>query len=241
MSLPINKKISKYYTKYQAESYESQRNNPIWLLEIETFNKIKKRFVAKFNRQIDILDIPVGTGRWIPHLHNIASKYVGVDASQYMLDQAVLKLENCPDEFKENVELINSSIINLPLHNSKTFDLIISTRFLPHFSISEIKNIMSVLRTYSKTDLLVMTRVTDKRSSILFEIFNLIIKSPLRAIRRYLKSGRLSYIKLDSDYNNIFNETGFHVVKKNLVFEDRHSRFEYWELTLNNEAKVNKK
>jgi len=233
MNLSINKKLSKYYNRKQAESYEAQRNNPIWISEIKVFNKIKIKIMKKYNQRINILDVPVGTGRWIPHIHDISSKYVGVDVSQNMLDQAASKLKNCPNNFKENVKLINSSIMKLPLHKSEAFDLIISTRFLPHFSIFEIKNIMNVLKSHAKSDLLVMVRVADKKSSIFLEILNLLIKSPFGAIKRYLKTGRLTYTKLDTVYDNIFNETGFLVVKKNLVFKDKHSRFEYWELTSN--------
>ena len=234
MNKILNKKISKYYNKDQAEQYEVSRNNPIWLAEIEVFHKIKENIMAKYKRKIEILDVPTGTGRWIPHIQDITSKYLGVDVSKNMLDQAELKLKNCNNDFKKNTQLIKSSVAKLPLHYSGSFDLIISTRFLPHFSIYEIKNIMNIFRSYSKKDILIMVRVADKKISILFEIFELLFKSPLRAIKRYLKTGRLSYTKLDSAYENIFRETGFNVIKKNLVSEDKYSRFEYWELIIKN-------
>ena len=240
MNQIFNKKISKYYNKNQAEQYEGRRNNPTWLAEIEIFHKIKKKIATKYNRKIKILDVPAGTGRWITEIQDIASNYLGVDVSKNMLDQAELKLKDCSNEFKKNVKLINSSVAELPLHYSGSFDLIISTRFLPHFSIHEIKNIMNILRSYSKEDLLIMVRVTDRKISILFEIFELVLKSPFGAIKRYLKTGRLSYTKLDSAYENIFRETGFNVIKKNLVSEDKYSKFEYWELTIKNTNKISK-
>ena len=64
-------------------------------------------------------------------------------------------------------------------------------------------------------------------------IFDLIINSPIGAIKRYRKSGRLSYTRLDSDYNKVILESGFCIVKKNLVAKDRYNRYEYWELTTN--------
>lgn len=227
-----NKKITKFYDKNQAEQYEVNRKNQIWLAEIEVFNKIKENIIAKYNRKIEILDLPIGTGRWIPHIEKITSKYLGVDVSENMLDQAKLKLADCNDDFKKNTQLINSSVSKLPLHYSGSFDWVLSTRFLPHFSIYEIKNIMNIFRSYSKKDLLIMVRVTDKKINFFFEIFEFLLKSPLRAIKRYLKTGRLSYTKLDSEYENVFIEENFNVVKKNLVFKDKYSRFEYWELTI---------
>ena len=233
MELFLNIKISKYYNQKQAEEYEARRNNPTWHAENEVFNEIKDRIAAKYNQYMDILDVGAGTGRWIPNLYNVASKYVGTDISKNMLNQAKLKLEHCPKEFKKNVRLINSSIEQLPLHVTGQFDFIIMTRFLSHFSIDEIKNIMKIIRNYTKSDLVVSLRVADKKSSILSEIFDLIIKSPIGAIKRYRKSGRLSYTRLDSDYHNVILECGFRIIKKNLVVHDKYNRYEYWELTPN--------
>jgi ubiquinone/menaquinone biosynthesis C-methylase UbiE len=227
----LNIKISKYYNKKQAENYETSRNNPTWHAESKIFNEIKNRIKSKHNKYMDILDVGVGTGRWIPDLYNVASKYVGTDISKNMLDQARLKLEQCPNEFQKNVNLINSSIEQLPLHVTGRFDLIIMTRFLSHFSIAEIKNILKIIHKYSKSDLVVSFRVADKKLSILSEIVDLIIKSPIGAIKRFRKSGRLSYARLDTDYENIILECGFSIVRKNLVVNDKYNRYEYWELT----------
>ena len=124
---------------------------------------------------------------------------MGVDISPNMLEETKLKLKTCTSEFKKNSKLINSSVSQLPLNYQGKFDLIISTRFLTHFSISEVINIMKVLRNYSRSNLIIMVRVSDNKLNIFFEILNLVLKSPLRAIKRYLKSGRLSYSKVYSD------------------------------------------
>jgi len=229
----VNTKISKYYDKKQAEDYEIRRNNPIWHAEGEVFNKIKKKIAPKYNQLMKVLDVGAGTGRWIPYLHDVSSEYIGTDISENMLNQAELKLELCPKEFRKSVHLINSSVEQLPLHVNGKFDFIIMTRFLSHFSINEIKNILNIIRKYSKGDLVVSVRVADKSSDIFSEIFDLIINSPIGAIKRYRKSGRLSYTRLDSDYNKVILESGFCIVKKNLVAKDRYNRYEYWELTTN--------
>ena len=228
----MNSKISKYYDKKQAEDYEIRRNNPIWHAESEVFEKIKKKISPKYNYSMKVLDVGAGTGRWIPNLHDVSSKYIGTDISENMLNQAKLKLELCPREFREKVKFVNSSIEQLSLHINEKFDLIIMTRFLSHFSINEIKNIMNIIRDYSKGDIVVSVRVADKTSDIFFEILDLILSSPIGAIKRYSKSGRLSYSRLDSVYNKIISECGFRILKKNLVDEDKYNRYEYWELTL---------
>jgi len=229
----VNIKISKYYNKKKSEIYESSRNNQIWLNENDIFLQIKNKLAIKFNRKIKVLDVPVGTGRWIPYIDDFASEYVGVDISQNMLDQAAIKLKNCPQVFQKNAKLIKSSVMQLPIDTNGYYDWVISTRFLPHFSTLEVKEIMKKLKYFAKADLLIMVRVTDKQSNIKFEILNLILKSPFRAVKRYLKSGRLTYTKLDSEYNRILKEMNFKIIKKNLVLKEKYSRFEYWEIKSN--------
>jgi SAM-dependent methyltransferase len=227
----LNTKISKYYDQKQAEDYEERRNNPTWHAESDVFNEIIDRIVSKNNNSLKVLDVGVGTGRWIPNLYNVSSEYIGTDISKNMLDQAKLKLNRCPKKFIESAKLIESSVEQLPLNVSGKFNLIIMTRFLSHFSISEIKNIMNIIRNYSNGDLVVSFRVADKRLSIFSEIFDLLIKSPIGAIKRYRKSGRLTYTRLDLDYHNAIINSGFRIVRKNLVIKDKYNRYEYWELT----------
>ena len=226
----MNYKLSKYYDKFQSQDYESRRNNSVWKSEIEIFHQIKHRLAAKYDGEINILDVPVGTGRWIPYLDDIACRYVGVDISENMLEQAEEKLKDFPAEVKKRFELIASSVEELPNNVDGTFELILSTRFLPHFSLSEGRQIMNVFRCYSKGDLIIMVRVADNWFSIFMEIFDFIIRSPIGGIKRYFKAGRLSYTKLDSDYEDMFMQSGFHIVRKNLVYQYKRSRFEYWEL-----------
>ncbi len=228
----MNKKISKYYDQKQASEYEARRNNLVWHAESEVFDKIKDRIASKYDNSMEVLDVGAGTGRWIPHLHKVSSKYVGTDISENMLDQAKLKLEICPEEFKNKVKLIVSSVNKMSQNVSGKYDLIIMTRFLSHFSINEIRNILNIVKNFSKGDLIVSVRVADKTINLLSEILDLILRSPIGAIKRFRKSGRLTYARLDTDYNAVIAESGFRVTKKNLVTEEKYNRYEYWELTL---------
>ena len=226
----MNIKISKYYNKRQAEEYEVRRNKPIWRAETDFFKLLIKEISVKFGGKLGFLDVPVGTGRWIPLIQNIATKYVGVDVSTFMINQAQQKLKECSNEFSKSSRFINTSIEKLPLSLNEKFEVIIMTKFLPHFSIDEIKNIMNILINYLEGELIISLRITSKRSNIFFEILELIIKSPIGAIKRYFKCGKLTYTKIENDYNLVFRETGFKIVKKNLVFTDKYSRYEYWVL-----------
>ena len=162
----MNTKISKYYDKKQAEEYETRRGKTqAWHVESEVFNEIKNRIATKYNNNMDVLDVGAGTGRWMLDLNDVASKYVVTDISENMLVYAKERLNYCSEEFKKNTQIIASSVEQLPLHVNGKFDLIIMTRFLSFFSITEIKNIMKIIRNYTKGDVVISLRVTDKKKN----------------------------------------------------------------------------
>ena len=131
----MNTKVSKYFDQKQAEEYEARRGKTqAWHAEIEVFNEIKNRIAAKYNKNMDVLDVGAGTGRWMLDLNDVASKYVVTDISENMLVQAKQKLKSCSEEFKKNTQIIKSSVEQLPLHVNGKFDFIIMTRFLSYFS-----------------------------------------------------------------------------------------------------------
>ena len=85
----------------------------------------------------------------------ITSKYVGVDVSENMINQAQQKLKECSEQFNKSSKLINTSIEKLPLILNEKFEVIIMTRFLSHFSIDEIKSMMSILNNYLQGELII--------------------------------------------------------------------------------------
>ena len=62
-------------------------------LKLIFLKKLIKRNYSKSSRTLSLLDVPVGTGRWIPLIEKITSKYVGVDVSENMINQAQQKLK----------------------------------------------------------------------------------------------------------------------------------------------------
>jgi len=61
------------------------------------------------------------------------------------------------------------------------------------------------------------------------------IKVIMIIMRKFLKgdcliSVRIADTKFDIDYHKIFEELGYHVVEKNLVYKNKYSRYEYWVL-----------
>ena len=60
----MNTKVSKYFDQKQAEEYEARREKTqAWHAEIEVFNEIKNRIAAKYNKNMDVLDVGADKGR----------------------------------------------------------------------------------------------------------------------------------------------------------------------------------
>src|SRR5271157_3951015 len=71
------------YGSQEAENYEIERmKEPLWFEE--------ELFISEYfsqNSPDKVLDIPVGTGRFIPNYRNV-TQVIGIDISENMLNQA---------------------------------------------------------------------------------------------------------------------------------------------------------
>jgi ubiquinone/menaquinone biosynthesis C-methylase UbiE len=145
----VNKKIGKFYTPFQAQTYEIQRKNPIWEAEEVVYEKVIQRVHNEYSeKNLSILDLPVGTGRWIPFANSYCSRYVGIDISENMLSEARKKISRMGNVDGSKYSLYNSSYAAVAELNLGKFDLVVSTRFLPHFHIAEIQDILNVLTSH---------------------------------------------------------------------------------------------
>jgi len=106
-----------------AEGYDDHRKGR------EVFNweqEIIGVLLADLPAGAEILDVPVGTGRFIPVYRAGGFKVVGLDSSADMLAQAELLLDGATD----GVTLIEGSATKLPFPD-RSFDALVCFRFLP--------------------------------------------------------------------------------------------------------------
>lgn len=99
--------------------YEDNDYYEIFSIAEDGENKVANYLKALVNNKV-VLDAGCGTGKFLPILESISTKYIGVDLSSNQLEKAKAKSK------KENSLFLNSSLVNIPLEDNSV-DLIIST------------------------------------------------------------------------------------------------------------------
>lgn len=108
------------YSANEADSYESDREvEPLWHIE----NAYIRDLVLRF-KNASILDVPVGTGRFLEFYGD--NKVSGVDLSESMLAKAE---ERAKARRMDQVSLLRGSVTELPFSDA-AFDLVICWRLL---------------------------------------------------------------------------------------------------------------
>jgi SAM-dependent methyltransferase len=221
-------KIEKYYDTGNAKCYEEKRIGALWTAENKAFKKMYNIVLSAYDSDISglrILDLPVGTGRWIPFLTPDVELYTGIDISPYMLKEAQSKIKDGSTfnaifenyEWKEYLPTVKGQ-----------YDLIISTRFFAHFSASDTRRMVKMFYDATNGYLITQVRVCDNFFTYYLEILLGIIKHPVRIFKRWKKSGRLTTSHPRSVYLNGLLEAGFQLKDVEVLKRDFLSSFEYW-------------
>ena len=225
----MSKRIAEYYDPIQASEYELRRNDSVWQSEIESFRSLLDFVREKLKKEsLTIFDLPCGTGRWIPFVDRYIKQYMGVDVSVNMLNEAKKKILSLDQSRSSCYQLLTSSYHDLLEHSGERYDLVICTRFLPHFDMPEVDEILEVLRKKTDGYAILMVRTAETSWQLLVENILFIANNPLRAIKRWRKSGRISNSKRRSCYSGAIKKAGFSLVEQRCVHRYRHSTFEYW-------------
>jgi SAM-dependent methyltransferase len=221
-------KIEKYYNTDQAKNYEERRAGALWLAENKAFEKMYNTVLYTYDSDglmLKILDLPVGTGRWIPFLTSNVKSYVGVDISPYMLEEAQNKIK---DDNNFDVDFKNYEWENYLPTVKRQYDLIISTRFFAHFSANDTKKMIKMFSDVTNGYLITQVRACDNHFKYYLEILLGVIKHPVGMFKRWKKSGRLTTSHPRSVYMNGLKEAGFSLKDVEVLQKDFLSDFEYW-------------
>lgn len=110
-----------YYGE-QAESYlERRRDQPSWQAE----QAVMQDLLGRLPDGLSVLDVPFGTGRFVPYYHEKRMKVFGLDASADMIGAARRVL----GEAFESCEIRTGDARALP-YADDSFDVVVSFRFL---------------------------------------------------------------------------------------------------------------
>jgi len=124
-----NKPISDWYYGNHAARYESMRTkNPLWQKENEA--------VASLVQRGPVLDVPIGTGRYIPIYQEKGLAFTGMDISPDMIAEASKRAK-----FPYKI----SSITSIPFDNHQ-FGTVVCTRMMNWLDCADMQKAVSELR-----------------------------------------------------------------------------------------------
>ena len=124
MNMQVTKlrpKGDRYYDNV-ALRYERKRKKQEWW-HVE--QKEMESLLDLLPKGLKVVDIPFGTGRFVPFYAERGYKISGLDASDHMLNAAKEAL----GELYDQCDCVTGSAAKLP-YKDKEFDLVVSTRFL---------------------------------------------------------------------------------------------------------------
>lgn len=110
-----------YYNK-RAQNYDKRRTKQEWW-HVE--QQEMKSLLEGLPRDLKVVDIPFGTGRFVPYYAKFGYSIFGLDASNHMIDAAKDSLGKLFDGCTTSV----GDAGELPFADGE-FDLLVSTRFL---------------------------------------------------------------------------------------------------------------
>jgi len=131
-----------FYRGSVADDYEQRRSSsPVWHKEDEILESMLTK--VRSTGPTYVLDVPIGTGRFIPLFDKLGYQLIGFDISDEMLGQA--------DSHSSSERLLAvADIRQLPLRNQET-DIVVCIRFTHLVSRSTLKAAVSELSRVVRT------------------------------------------------------------------------------------------
>lgn len=119
---PKKVKGDSYYGRTASDYQKRRKKQELWKLE----QKAMQELLNGLPDELKVVDIPFGTGRFVPYYIDHKYDIYGLDASNEMLKQAKVELG---DEAYSKCKLQVGFSNELP-YKDKEFDLLVSCRFL---------------------------------------------------------------------------------------------------------------
>ena len=182
-----------------AKNYELTRIKQDWWHDE---SRILSEFLKLLPKGISVLDVPIGTARFLPLYHENQMTVSGLDVSRDMLSEA----KRLRGDLLENCKIDTGDARNLPYANN-SFDVIVCFRFLGgHVTFKDAKKVISEFcRVSSKYLILELTAVSEGGDSE-FVLQNLPEDQPI--------SGRLS----EMERIDLFKTFGLRIIARESAY-----------------------
>jgi len=182
------------YYKDTARKYEEKRKKQAWWhVEQEQMSQL----LDQLPDRMSVVDIPFGTGRFVPMYHKKKFQIAGLDASGDMISSA----KNILGSDFDGIDARVGDAASLPFKD-KEFDLLVSTRFLRDIVVFSVAK--EILREFARiTKKYAIIQLGHNRTTGFVPDEN----SPM--------GGWLS----ENELTKLLNGYGFEVMEKRLVLE----------------------
>ncbi len=197
-------KLKQKYKGKVAENYESKRiHDPKWERENNIINFILKRISE--GKKLNILDIPVGTGRFFEIYKDLNLNVTGADVSEDMLRQAEKKAKKLT--FPVQLKIRDITHINL-LEN--TYDIVLCIRLLNWLDKKSLKSALKELTRVSKKHVIIGIRTYNKKMKIRNHLLSL-----KREIGSWLRGS--TKIHKEKDLLKLLYSNNLKIVERKLI------------------------
>ena len=157
LRLPNREIVANHYHGDVAAGYLRERTHEEkWKRE----NEIMEEFMAEFPEGAAVLDVPFGTGRFVPLYHRRGLRVSGLDISADMLRAAEQALG---EEAFSACRTVIGSADALPFEDH-AFDVIVSCRFFSLISYAMAQRVLAEFRRVGRKRVLLTIRLRKERT-----------------------------------------------------------------------------
>ncbi len=204
----------KYYGDY-ASNYEQRRKHTReWLLEEQAVSG----FLSRLQPGASVLDVPVGTGRFLNLYGELMVRSTGIDASTAMLEEA----RAAAGKAEIDADLSQGDIRSLPFDDDQ-FDAAVCIRFLNWISMENVEKALRELKRVTRGQIVFGVKVYPSPASMGLRLPGGTVRALRQAKHRfymYRKASRFLYHE-SSQLRRLLDALDLSVVEYRLILENR--------------------
>ena len=177
--------------------------------QLERNLKEKEILISLINnkKNLRILDIGCGIGRWAENLINNMDSYVGIDYSKGFIEYAKEKYKS-----NDSIEFYEMSLLDITNDLlSKKFDLIICTGVLMYVNDADLLNILANVKQMLGGYFYIQESISIMDKRLTLDNFK----------SEALNANYSAIYRMSSEYEKIFNDLNFNIINTNLLLDDK--------------------
>jgi len=172
------------YLGEAATTYDERRStSKMWLKEDAAVDG----YLAKLGEGRSVLDVPVGTGRFIPLYRKYKSIATGIDTSPDML--AIARQKSVEHDYP--IDLSIGDVMKLPISDGQ-FDVVVCIRLLNFFRADELDVVIAEIARVARRNLILTIRTQTESNEPLYAGDKNTIVHPQKRVDELIAANKFS-------------------------------------------------